>query len=151
MMLGRVPVGWTRDDTNLIVTGIIATFAFAALPRLKIPAPVLDIPDALGIGLFAITGTTYALQAGTPPLVAVLMGVITASFGGVLRDVIVNEVPNIFRRGQLYATAAFGGSAVFVLANGARSDNAYAVVIGIAVTFTVRILALRYNIRLPSF
>lgn len=151
VMLGRVPVGWTRDDTNLIFTGLIATIAFVTLPRLKIPAPVLDIPDALGIGLFGITGTTYALQAGTPPLVAVLIGVITASFGGVLRDMIVNEVPNVFRRGQLYATAAFAGSAAFVLLNGGRTDSTPALLIGVTVTFTLRVLALRYNIRLPSF
>jgi uncharacterized membrane protein YeiH len=106
--------------------------------------------DAIGLALFTITGVGIALGQGRPMIVAVLMGVVTGTMGGVLRDVVVNEVPDLFRPGALYATASFLGGLAFVagLENGV--GYSYSAGIGIAVVITLRLLSVRLGLSVPA-
>jgi len=108
-------------------------------------------PDALGLGLFAGSGTLIALDAALPPLVAVLMGVITASFGGVLRDIVCNEIPTAFRDHRPYAMCAFAGGWAVVAVQRAGGGETAALVLGTAVAFGLRALALHFDWRLPAW
>lgn len=107
-------------------------------------------PDALGMGLFAATGTAVSIEAGLPAFVAVMMGVITATFGGVLADVLSNEVPRIFRRTELHATCAFAGGWLFVALAWLGAPRPAAIAAGAALAFGLRMLAIGRGWRLPS-
>ena len=106
--------------------------------------------DALGLGLFTASGTGIALEMKTPLLPAAFIGVITATFGGVLRDILCNEKPQLFQPTEpLYATCAFIGAWVYILMRGLHSEPTLALVVCIAVTFLFRTLAIVFNLRLP--
>jgi uncharacterized membrane protein YeiH len=106
--------------------------------------------DAVGLALFTVTGVGIALAQDRPLIVAVLMGVITGTMGGVLRDVVVNETPDLFRPGALYATASFTGGLAFVAAleNGVRYSISTA--IGVATVVALRWISARHGITVPA-
>ncbi len=106
--------------------------------------------DAIGLALFTITGVGVALEQGSPLIVAVLMGVITGTMGGVLRDVVVNEVPDLFRPGALYATASFTGGLAFVAALGNDMRYSYATAIGVVVVVGLRLVSAAHGITVPA-
>ena len=106
--------------------------------------------DAIGLALFSIAGTGIALAKGTPLVVAPLMGVITGTMGGVLRDVVVNDVPDLFRPGGLYATASFTGSLAFIAALEHGFEYGWASILGIAVVAGLRLLSVRLGIAVPA-
>ena len=110
---------------------------------------VVLVLDALGLGLFSASGASVANQLGCHPVVSVLMGVTTGVFGGVLRDIICNEIPHVFTRTELYATCAFAGASLYLFIFSTTENDVLAVITCIAVTFVLRMLAIRYKIRLP--
>jgi uncharacterized membrane protein YeiH len=111
---------------------------------------VLVWADALGLSLFAALGTEICLQHDTGPLVAVMLGVTTAVTGGMIRDIICNEIPLILSR-EIYATAAFAASLAYILADQLALGANLALAIGMVTGFAVRGLAIVYNWSLPSF
>ena len=108
LLLGR-QVFWMADETYLWVTVVTAVLTFFVTRVRHLPENLFLIPDAIGLALFAIVGTQVALDWNMPWLIASLLGVVTAVFGGLLRDVMINEVPLVFSS-ELYATAAWFGS-----------------------------------------
>jgi uncharacterized membrane protein YeiH len=104
------------------------------------------VVDALGLGLWAYLGTAFALEAGASAIVAPVFGVMTASFGGVIRDVFFAQVPSIFRRGQLYSTSAAIGSIVYVILFSLGASVAIGFMACVGITFLVRMAAVRFNI-----
>lgn len=108
------------------------------------------LADAVTIGLYAVAGTYKSLQLSTSILVAVLLGVITAVGGGVMRDLIVSERPAIFQGGPLYATAALAGATTFVILREFNMVLDIAVIIAALVTVAIRVLSVRYKWYLPT-
>jgi uncharacterized membrane protein YeiH len=106
--------------------------------------------DAIGLALFTITGVGVALEQGSPLIVAVLMGVITGTMGGVLRDLVVNEVPDLFRPGALYATASFTGGLAFIAALHNDMRYSYATAIGVVVVAGLRLVSAAHGITVPA-
>lgn len=106
--------------------------------------------DAVGLALFTVTGVGIALSRGAPVVIAVLMGVITGTTGGVLRDVVVNEIPDLFRPGGLYATASLAGALVFVGALQVGVGYANAALLGIAIVVILRIVSVRFSVGIPA-
>jgi uncharacterized membrane protein YeiH len=100
--------------------------------------------------MFCVTGTELALQAGVPPVTSVLMGVITSTFGGIVRDVLCAESPLILRR-EIYVTAALAGAAVYALAKYAGMDQLYAVLTAVPVCLVIRALAISTGLSLPVY
>ena len=110
---------------------------------------LLALLDALGLGLFSAVGTSIALSSGVFWFNAVLIGMITGVFGGVLRDIICNEVPVLFKQSQLYATCSFIGSLIFViLANYFQVDSPVPLFSCILSAFILRVISVKYNIQL---
>ena len=111
----------------------------------------LKLADALGLGLFSVVGASYALAAETSLFVAALFGVITGTFGGVMGDIVCNEVPHLFRpTAPLYATCSFIGAWVFLLLPHAGATDNFAMWAGAATTVALRLIALRWDLRLPE-
>lgn len=113
LLLGQAPVFWVREPAYLVVCLVVSgtVFVTAHLPQSRYR--VLLWFDALGLALFAVSGAERALLAGSGPMVAVAMGVVTATFGGVIRDILGNESPVVLSR-EVYVTAALAGASVFV-------------------------------------
>jgi uncharacterized membrane protein YeiH len=109
---------------------------------------VISVFDALGLGVYAVVGAQKALQAGLPALSAVLVGVVNAVGGGLLRDVLVREEPIVFRPGELYALAALAGAAAFaLLAAGLRVPAGTAALASVAAAVSLRLLSIRLGWR----
>jgi len=148
LLLGRTPIFWLVDPGLTIVTFAISIISFYLIDHMS--EKLLFIPDALGLGFFSILGATFALQMEFSLLVASLMGVVTGIFGGILRDVLCNKIPSIFRRDtELYATCSFIGTWVFILLISMHVDASIASWIGTFTVFGLRILAIRYRLTLP--
>jgi uncharacterized membrane protein YeiH len=151
IIIDRVPVFWVSDNRYVAVAIIAALVVFFAPHRKPGGRRQLLIwTDALGLALFAALGTEVCLQHNTGPLVAVMLGVTTAVTGGMIRDVICNEIPLILSR-EIYATAAFAASLVYVLANKLEMGDAVSLTVAVATGLAIRGLAIVYNWSLPSF
>jgi uncharacterized membrane protein YeiH len=144
------PAFWIDDQAYLVcaLAAGVATFALVRLVRL--PANLFLIPDAIGLALFTVVGTQIALVWGVPWLAASLLGVVTGVVGGVLRDMLCNEVPLVFS-GVLYGTAAWAGALAFIglWKGGMQPGPASLAAMGFIIV--VRLAALKWGIGLPRF
>jgi uncharacterized membrane protein YeiH len=148
LLLGRTPIFWVVDPFLSVVTFCVAIIAFYWLNRL--PTHLLNVPDAIGLGMFSILGATYAMQIDASAIVVVLMGVVTGVFGGVLRDLLCNRIPYLFRQNtELYATCSFIGTWVFVICTWLNINSLISSVAGAATIFILRLLAIRFKMTLP--
>lgn len=150
ILLDRNPVFW-MGDTIYILAGLVAALVMWIYSRFWAPPErVLLILDAFGLGLFLIVGIQVAEKFGQAGAVALIMGIITGVAGGVIRDVLCGEIPVIFRKGELYASAALiGGVAYFVaIRNGLGPD--VAAITGAIVTIFLRLGALKWHWHLPA-
>ncbi|HEX9953173.1 MAG TPA: trimeric intracellular cation channel family protein [Rubricoccaceae bacterium] len=151
VLLDRHPVFWIADPSVFHVA-IAAATATVAVARWGTPNPrLLRIADALGLGLFAVSGAQAAEATGISPVIVVVMGMMTGTFGGVIRDVLTGEIPLILRPGRLYATAAALGPAVYLGLKALGMAGAWAAAAGAAATIAVRFAAILFRIRLPVF
>ncbi|MBE2223577.1 MAG: TRIC cation channel family protein [Anaerolineae bacterium] len=164
MLLGRYPIFWLNQPVYAITVVGIALFSLFVgdqAKRSKVVARVAQpvkqftedqstaylVVDSLALGLWAYLGTEYALQLGTPLIVAPIMGVVTASFGGVLRDLFFARVPQSFMPGQMYAVAAAVGAVVYVLLWGLGVGSTVSFLACFVLTFLIRIASVKFNIR----
>lgn len=149
VLLGRTPIFWVTDPLLSIVTFFVTLITFYWFHNF--PIHLLNVPDAIGLSVFSILGATYALQLNLSNVVAVLMGVVTGIFGGVLRDLLCNRVPNVFRHStELYATCSFIGTWVFILLTWLQTNALIASIIGGFTIFILRLLSVRFKIALPK-
>lgn len=144
------PVFWLRVPGMVGLAAGLALAVFFTAHLVERRFPLLLWADAVGLGLFAVLGAEAALRAGATPWVAVLMGTITATAGGMLRDIICAEMPLILRR-EIYATAATLGAAVFVALQEIELGRTIAVSAGIAVGFGARAAAIATGWSLPTY
>jgi uncharacterized membrane protein YeiH len=126
----------------------LATFALVRVVRL--PGKLFLLPDAIGLALFTVSGTQAALSLGAPWLVASLMGVITGVFGGIVRDVLCNEVPLVFT-GELYATASWTGALLLVALAALGVSAGWSALAAGTLVLAIRLGAIRFAWRLPVF
>ena len=150
VLLGR-PVFWIADQLYLIVALVATLAVFFAVRNLRLPPRLFLIPDAFGLALFTIVGTQIALQWQAPWLGASLLGMITGVVGGVLRDVLCNEVPLVFVRGELYASAAWLGALALVGLQALSVSPLIAASVGMATVLTIRLAAMAFRITLPTY
>ena len=148
LLLGRTPIFWLVDPWLSVVTFAVAIISFYGISRVS--DSLLFVPDALSLGFFSVLGSTFALQMEMSLLIASLMGVVTGVFGGVLRDVLCNKIPSIFQRDiELYATCSFIGVWVFILLIKLGTDASTASWIGTLIVVAMRILAVKFQLKLP--
>ena len=155
LFLQRHPLFWIQNWPFGVAVLVLSLISAAVMRRIKDRKSrplilVVTIFDALGLGLFSVLGSVYSLQV-YPKLyfIAVLMGVITGCFGGIIRDVIGNKVPTVFIRSQLYATCSLAGCALYILFDWINLPAGLSIPLAASATFAVRMLAVKYNISLP--
>lgn len=149
LLLG-LPVFWVREPAYLITCALVSVLVFfvAHVPQSRYR--YLLWLDAVGLALFAVIGAEKAAQAGVDSTVAVAMGVIAATFGGIIRDLLGGESPIILSR-EIYASAALAGAAVLVVLMSADVPRELAVGFGFAIGLFIRAAALRYGWSLPRY
>ncbi|MEN9753452.1 MAG: hypothetical protein RL670_1143 [Actinomycetota bacterium] len=153
ILLGRHPFFWVQNSWwvwGMIVLCVLAML-FMRKRHLSLTATAMQWPDAIGLGVFTAEGTWVALQMNVDPLIAVIMGIMTAVFGGVLRDVVVNEIPRAFNDHQPYTVLAFAGAWLVVLGESAGWGQWLSVLVAAAAITGLRVLALAFKWRLPTW
>ena len=149
LLLGIHPVSWMRDSLYLwlILAALVVTFLFRkTVVKLK---RTLSMFDTIGLGVFTVLGLSKALNAGVEPVFAIMMGTISAVFGGVLRDTLCNEIPLLFRPAELYATVCIAGGCVFFALDyfGLGLELKYAITILFIIA--MRLISIKFNFKLP--
>jgi uncharacterized membrane protein YeiH len=151
ILLDRRPFFWVENEiwVWILILICIGALLFIRARHLEPTERAMQWPDAIGLGAFTAGGTQLALTAGVPAVISVIMGVLTAIFGGVLRDIVVNEIPKAFSDHIPYAVIAFTGGWVVVGLNLLNVDAFVAVAVGSIFTIVLRVLALLFGWRLP--
>ncbi|MCL5129716.1 MULTISPECIES: trimeric intracellular cation channel family protein [unclassified Algibacter] len=149
LLIGNTPVTWMQNITYTYI--ILASSVVAIILRTKINylRTSLFLFDTIGISIYTLVGIQKGMEAGLHPFICISLGTMTASFGGVMRDILCNEIPVIFRE-EIYATACIlGGITYFVLSEFPIQDNWVFVISGVVVAIT-RLLAVKFKISLPK-
>ncbi|RED42655.1 putative membrane protein YeiH [Winogradskyella eximia] len=149
VMIGVEPVSWMKNMTFVYVIIGSASFAVVFRKRINYLRKSLFLFDTIGIALYTLVGVDTGLVAGLHPIVCIALGTMTACFGGVLRDILCNEIPVIFRK-EIYATACILGGLTYFLLRRFLEDENYLFVIAGLVVIIVRLIAVRFKISLPS-
>jgi uncharacterized membrane protein YeiH len=151
ILLDRRPFFWVENEiwVWILILICIAALLFMRSRHIEPTQRAMQWPDAIGLGAFTAGGTQLALNAGVPAVISVIMGLLTAIVGGVLRDIVVNEIPKAFSDHIPYAVIAFTGGWVVVILNVLNQDAFVAVAVGAIFTIVLRVLALLFGWRLP--
>jgi len=149
LLIGAVPPGAISNTSYLLVSvfaGLVTFFWYSGVDRLR--SPVLMF-DAAGLSLFAVSGAQKAFEFGLNPIMAALLGMLTGIGGGMTRDVLLAEIPQVLRS-DLYAVAALAGAAVVVIGNMLGVHYGVSALSGAAVCFGLRFMAIRHGWHLPA-
>ncbi|PLK45730.1 trimeric intracellular cation channel family protein [Emticicia sp. TH156] len=150
MLIGHLPVRWILDSTIIILIVMVAMVTVIFRHRIAHLDKTLTLFDSLGLGFFALRGIQEGISAGLNVPSCIILGTITACFGGVIRDILLNEIPALFRTGQLYATVCIiGGSFYFALHKLTLSVEVIDIITVLCI-FGIRTLAISKNISLPK-
>ncbi|MFL5738898.1 MAG: trimeric intracellular cation channel family protein [Flavisolibacter sp.] len=148
LLVGNVPVSWLHNGNTLLLIFFSAIITMLFGSKLKQFNTALFIFDALGLGLFTIVGFEIGMEKGFSPAVCVALGTISACFGGVLRDVLLNKVPLIFQK-EIYALACVGGATIYYFLYRSAMHGDLSRVICILLIFAIRIIAVQFKLSLP--
>ena len=149
IMIGETPVSWMKDMNYTYAVLGSTVFAVIAKNKINYLRTSLFLFDTIGIGLYTVVGVEKGINAELHPIICVALGTISACFGGVIRDILCNEIPVIFRK-EIYATACIlGGFSYFALRQLPIDDNIIFMIAG-AIVILIRLLAVKFKIALPS-
>ncbi|AMO37093.1 trimeric intracellular cation channel family protein [Thauera humireducens] len=153
VLLDRRPLFWIQNQEYVWIVLALALTAplWLRTVRHRITENAMEFADACGLGLFAISGATIASAAGTPPLVSVLMGAITAVFGGVSRDVLCNEIPKVYQDHRPYTLCAVVGCVVLLGLHALGAAPHVSMIAGICTATGSRLLAVVFGWKLPAW
>ncbi len=148
ILLGRLPVYWVHDPIYVAVGMIAAILTFFLGRKIPLPKNFFLLPDAIGLALFTVIGTSVAMSLQVHWFIAALMGVITGVFGGVIRDILCNEVPLIFRT-DIYATASLVGALLLIGLDSLGIPHDPSLIAAMIAIVLIRLAAIRWHIHLP--
>jgi uncharacterized membrane protein YeiH len=148
VMIGATPVAALTDWRYVAVSLLAGLLTFYCYPRIARLSSSVLMFDAAGLALFAVTGTTKALNYHLAPGSAALLGMLTGIGGGMARDILITEVPVVLRA-ELYAVAALAGAAVVVIGHVLHLSSTLTASVGAALCFGLRFMAIRYRWKLP--
>ena len=144
LFIGETPVGWMHDLNYVYVTFVALLLSYVFKKQISKWRKSMFIFDTIGIGLFTILGLQKTLEVGLSPLIALLMGVVSAVFGGVIRDVLTNVVPLIFRN-EIYATACIIGGVIFLILEQISTVMTINMIVSMLVVFCIRYFSVKYK------
>ncbi|SAJ87250.1 trimeric intracellular cation channel family protein [Burkholderia multivorans] len=150
VLLGHYPLGWIAHPQYLVITLVAATVASRLARHVARMKTLFVAVDALGLAAFTIIGCDVGASTGAAPIIVVLAGAITGVCGGMLRDLLCNEMPLILRR-ELYASVAFFTGALYVALQHVGIDARVATIVALAAGFAMRMLAVRFGWEMRTF
>ena len=151
VLLDRNPIFWIEQPAYLAITTLAALFVFFTAHLVESRYQLLIWLDALALGIAVAAGVGVALALDQPAIITVLMGIVTGCLGGLMRDVVCNEVPLVLKQGELYVSAAFIGASSAVLASSMGLQTLGVLCAAIAVTVILRAGSLAFGWRLPIY
>ncbi len=151
LLLDRNPVFWVGNPTPLAVACLAALLVFFTAHLLESRYRAIEWLDAIALAVAVAAGAGVAQSLDQAPAIVIVMGVATGTLGGLMRDVVCNEVPMVLRQGELYVTAAFAGAAAALIASTFFTESFAPLLACIAVTFILRAGSLVFGWRLPVY
>lgn len=149
LCLDRHPLFWIANSHYVILIFVLSLIGAIRPHWVTRLERLLPLPDAFGLGLFTIAGAAAALEADVPIFIVSLLAVFTGTFGGVLGDVLCNEVPSLFRPSPMYASCAFVGTWLYLGLYGLDVADAISLWVGVGSIALMRLASLRWDLRLP--
>ncbi len=149
VIIGRTPVGWMYDLKYIYVIFLAVLIGVIFRKKLDTLRTSFLLFDTMGLSVFTMTGVGIGIHTGLHPMICIALGTMSACFGGVIRDILCNEIPVIFRK-EIYATACILGGCIYFASMQVFTDEV-SYIISIGVIVTVRLLAVRYKLKLPTF
>jgi uncharacterized membrane protein YeiH len=151
ILLGIQPIAWLGDYLALAMVISAISITFLLKTNIEKFSRIIFITDAIGLGMFTSAGIKISLDMGIGSVYSVIMGVITATFGGLITDILCNNIPDLLKSGELYATACFIGGLLFVLLLQADFNPDICMFVCVISIVIVRILSKVKQIHLPRF
>lgn len=148
-LLGATPAAALTDWRYLVTPAVVGLAVFYVHPSVARWSKLFLLVDAAGLGLFAVAGTRKGIESGVGPVGSVAIGIVTAIGGGIIRDVLVREIPTVLHR-EIYATAALAAAALVVLGDRLDLDDVAVAIVAIAVTFAIRVVSRWRNWAAPT-
>lgn len=148
-VLLEVNISWMHNMTYVYIIFITAVVAMIFRKKLNYVRKSLFLFDTIGIALYTMVGIEKGVQLGFHPIICISLGTMSACFGGVIRDILCNEIPIIFRK-EIYATACILGGIFYFLLQLTPLDTTWIVVVSGSIVITVRLLAVKFKLSLPS-
>ena len=148
IFIGQTPLGWMQSDVHVWVILLALPISYFFLKQLQRMRKTFLLFDTIGIGLFTILGLETALDYELSPVIAVMMGVVSAVFGGVMRDVLSNQVPLIFRK-EIYAFACFAGALAYMGLDFLNILYELKLALSILTVIAIRLLSIRFKWSIP--
>jgi uncharacterized membrane protein YeiH len=150
ILSGQLPVFWIYDPLYLWVAITTAIIILPLMPLIRFPEQALLLPDACGLALSTWIGCEKVFLLGLPGIDVVILGVMTGTAGGIIRDILSAQIPNLLRRGELYAGASIPGALAFVVIRENHLSQKLAAITCITIVLVLRLAALRWKIMLPN-
>ncbi|MDR5589967.1 trimeric intracellular cation channel family protein [Christiangramia sp. SM2212] len=150
ILIGSTPVMWMENIVYIYLIGVVTILAIIFRNKLNYLKKSLFLFDTIGLGVFTITGVETGIQNDLDPIVSVALGAMTGTFGGVIRDILCNEIPVIFRK-EIYATACLIGALAYVTMYDMGIDADIIYVVTSLTVISIRLIVVKYHITLPSF
>lgn len=150
ILIDRNPVAWMANLTYVYT--IFGSVVFAILFRKKIGylSKSLFLFDTIGLGVFTIIGTEIGIQNNLNPIISVALGMLSATFGGVIRDTLANEIPLIFHK-EIYATACIIGAFTFLILDYFHLEQSVNYIFTTLIVISIRLIAVKFKLKLPTF
>ncbi|MDX1327267.1 MAG: trimeric intracellular cation channel family protein [Arenibacter sp.] len=149
VLIGNTPVLWMQDHIYIYIITVTVILSILLRSKIKYVRTSIFLFDSIGIGFYTLLGITKGLSVGLSPIMCIALGTMTACFGGVIRDILCNEIPVIFRK-EIYATACISGGISFFLIRELPLDILYAEIFTILIIIGIRLWAVKYHISLPN-
>jgi len=150
VLIGREPVNWMTETYYVYTILITVILAIIFRNKLKHLNKSMFLFDTIGLGIFTITGTEIGIQSNLSPIISIALGTISAAFGGVIRDILCNQIPVIFRK-EIYATAAIIGAITYIILHNLGINSSIIYVSTITIVIIIRLVAVKYHLSLPTF
>jgi len=150
ILIGNTPVTWMENTIYIYVIGIATIMAIIFRKKIDHLKKSLFLFDSIGLGIFTIIGVETGIQNDLNPIISIALGAMTGTFGGVIRDILCNEIPVIFRK-EIYATASLTGGLAFIILNDLEVNREVIYIVTSLTVIIIRLVVVKYKISLPSF
>lgn len=150
VLIGNTPVVWMENILYIYLIGFVSILAIIFRNKIYYLKTSLFLFDTIGLGIFTITGIEAGIRNGLDPIICIALGTMTGTFGGVIRDILCNEIPVIFRK-EIYATASITGGLTFFVLFYLGMETEIIYIVTALIVISIRLWVVKYKISLPTY